>query len=119
MHLPHRPRIALQLLIQSNLLGIIESERIYRLFSFDELMIDPATLDIHDEHWGMTFEEFSAKARLFDHEKSETILLYYPESQNQMMLKVAWRDASALSSHELSNYIKLFKPVQYGRVEKT
>jgi hypothetical protein len=47
------------------------------------------------------------------------ILLYYPESQNQLMLKEAWKDGITLTTFDLANYVKLFKPVQYGRVEKS
>lgn len=119
MHLPHNPRIAMQLMIGSSLLGIVKSDGLYRLFSFDELMMDPATLDIHHDHWGMPFEEFSEKAKIFNHDQSEMILLYYPESQNQLMLKEAWNDGIMLTTFDLANYVKLFKPVQYGRVEKS
>ena len=116
---PHQSKIALYLLMQSPMLGIDKAGGIFRLFCFDDLLIDPASLDIHSEHWGLTFEEFSEYAKIFDHESHPEILEFYPDSQNQMMLEMVWKGGQMLTALTLADLVKLFRPVQYGRITKT
>ena len=119
MYYPPSERTLIQLIMHSPLLGIIRYGQIYRLFSFDLLRMDPSSLDIHGDDWGVTFEEFSDNARSFNHEDySEVMLQYYPESQNQMMLEAVWRGSDGLTPSQIAEYMSLFKAVQYGRIEK-
>jgi hypothetical protein len=114
---PHNTKIALYLLMKSQLLGIVKCGGIYRLFCFDDLRIDPSSLSIYGEHWSLEFDEFVEEARIFNHEKSEDIMLFYPESQSQPMLEIAFNEAEKIAMGTMSELVKMFRPVQYGRIE--
>jgi hypothetical protein len=116
---PHKSKIALYLIMQSDMLGIVRADGMYRLFCFDELLLDRVSTTVHDEHWSLELEEFIEQAKIFNHALSGEIFLeFYPEAQNQQMLELAWKDAISLSPALFGELIKAFKPVQYGRLEK-
>jgi hypothetical protein len=116
---PHKSKIALYLIVQSDMLGIVRADGMYRLFCFDELLLDRISTSIHDEHWVLDLEDFIDQAKIFNHVKSgEVFLDLYPQVQNQQMLQLAWKDAIPLSPALFGELIKAFKPVQYGRLEK-
>lgn len=115
---PHNSKIAFYLILENPMLGVVKAGGVYRFFCFDELRMDPASLDIHDEHWGMTFEEFSDNAKIYNHKENPEILEFYPESQNQMMLEYAWNNGQTITALMLADLVKVFKPVQYGRIKK-
>lgn len=115
---PHNTKVALYLLLQSPMLGVVKCGGIYRLFCFDDLRIDPSSLNIYGDHWALEFDEFTEDARIFNHEKSEEIMLFYPESQSQAMLEIAFKEGEKIAMTTMAELVKMFKPVQYGRIEK-
>lgn len=116
---PHDSKIGLYLLLMSPMLGIVKADGIYRLVCFDDLRIDPQTLDVYGEHWGLPFDDFTELAREFPHETFPEILEFYPDSQSQEMLALAWKEAEDISPPRLALLAKVFKKVQYGRIKKT
>ena len=114
----HSPKVALYLLMQSSMLGIARAGGIYRLFCFDDLRIDIEAMDIHGEKWVLDFEDFAKEARVFNHEDFPEFLEFYPQSCNQMMLEMVWKQSERLDITSLSELVKAFKPVQYGRIRK-
>lgn len=115
---PHNTKIALYLMMQSPMLGIVKSGGIYRLFCFDDLRIDPSSLNIYGDHWALDFDDFTDDARIFNHEDCEEIMLLYPQSQTQAMLELAFNKSPRVQTAAMPELVKLFKPVQYGRIEK-
>lgn len=114
----HNPKIALYLLMQSNMLGIVRSGGIFRLFCFDDLRIDIEPMDVYGSGWGMDFEEFADEARIFNHEDFPEFLEFYPQSGNQMMLETVWKQSRKLDMQNLAEIVKTFRPVQHGRIRK-
>lgn len=114
----HNPKIALYLMMQSNMLGIAKAGGIYRLFCFDDLRIDAEVMDIHGEKWVMDFDDFAENSRIFNHEDFPEFLELYPSSSNQMMLEMVWKQSDKLSIPNLSDLVKAFRPVQHGRIRK-
>lgn len=106
------------LLLESPALGIIKTGRIYRLVMFDELRVEQEDLDIYGDGWQMTLDEFLENIRLFDHESNSSILEFYPESTNQMMLEAAWQSSVRLEPIQVAGYIRMFRPIQLGRIRK-
>lgn len=116
---PHKSKIALYLIMQSDMLGVVRAEGMYRLFCFDELLLDRLSANIHDEHWILELEDFIDNAKIFNHaEHGEMFLEFYPQVQTQQMLKVAWKDGVKISPSLLGDLIRSFKPVQHGRLDK-
>lgn len=114
----HNTKIALYLLMQSSMLGVVKAGGIYRLFCFDDLRIDVDAMDIYGDEWGLDFEDFAEMARVFNHEDFPEFLEFYPQSANQMMLEVIWKESRRLDVHNISDVVKGFKQVQYGRIRK-
>lgn len=114
----HNPKIALYLIMQSNLLGIVSVGGMFRLFCFDDLRIDTEEMDVYGEQWGLSFEEFAERARVFNHKEFPEFLEFYPESANQMMLETVWKHSKRLDIPTLTELSRAFRPVQYGRIRK-
>jgi hypothetical protein len=119
MLLPKNDKVLLALLMQSSVLGLLRAGGIYRLIMFDEPRIDQSTLDIYGDHWQMSLDDFIENVRGFDHEANEHFLLYYPESTNQMMLESIYSTAPTLGPIELASYVKMFRPIQRGKISKS
>jgi hypothetical protein len=119
MLLPRNDKVLLALLMQSSVLGLLRAGGIYRLIMFDELRIDQSTLDIYGDYWQMSLDDFIENARGFDHEANEHFLLYYPESTNQMMLESMYNTAPILEPVEFASYVKMFRPIQRGKIRRT
>lgn len=115
---PRNAKISLYLLLASPMLGIVKADGIYRLVCMDDLRIDPQTLDVYGDHWGLSFDDFTELAREFPHDTFPEVLEFYPESQSQEMLALAWKDAPEIGPSKLALLAKIFKKVQYGRIRK-
>jgi hypothetical protein len=114
----HNSKIAIYLLMQSNLLGIVKTGGVYRLFCFDDLRIDPAVMDIYGSEWGLSFEDFADEARVFNHDAIPEFSDFYPQSANQMMIEAIYRLSSKIEVSTLATLVKTFKPVQHGKISK-
>lgn len=114
----HSPKIALYLVMESSMLGVVKAGGIYRLFCFDDLRIDMEAMDIHGNEWVLDFEDFAECARVFNHREFPEFLEFYPQSANQMMLEVVWKGSRRMDVDTISEIVKGFKQVQYGRIRK-
>jgi len=118
MLLPHNDKIARYLLTQSPLLGVVRGGGVYRLACLDDLRIDPVSLDIHGEHWSLSFEDFIEEVKIFNHEVSSHILAFYPQSQSQQMLATAFMEANEIRNDQMGEIVRMLKPIQHGKIEK-
>jgi hypothetical protein len=114
----YNTKIALYLMMQSSLLGLVKAGGIFRLICFDDLRIDVEDMDVYGEHWGLGFEEFSDSVRVFNHDDFPEFLELYPESANQMMLEAIWKRSGKIDIPTLAEIVKTFRPVQHGMMKK-
>ena len=118
MFSPRSDKVLLALLLESEMLGIIRVGKIYRLVMFDDIRIEQEELDIYGDHWQMSLDDFIDNIRVFDHDSNPTILEHYPESTNQMMLEYAWQNSIPMAPMQIAGYVRMFRPIQLGRIRK-
>lgn len=115
---PSNPKIALYLLTGHPFLGVLRAGGVFRLVALDELQIDPDSMDVFGKSWSATFEQFADGLRIVDSEEFPELLLFYPISQTQQILSDVWKGSAEPDATSLATLMRMFKPVQHGKMVK-
>ena len=115
---PSNPKIALYLLTGHPFLGVLRAGGVFRLVALDDLRIDPDNMDVYGEKWSVSFEEFAEGLRIVEDEEFPELASFYPISQTQQILSDVWKGSTEPDATTLATLMRMFKPVQHGRMVK-
>ena len=115
---PSNPKIALYLLTGHPFLGVLRAGGVFRLVALDDLRIDPDSMDVLGEGWTVRFEEFADGLRIVNDEDFPELANFYPISQTQQILSDVWKGSAEPDATSLATLMRMFKPVQHGKMVK-